>query len=733
MLQDFPIYEAPQSEIPPQTATYDYGAFRGSETAIVIDNGSSHLRAGWAGDSSPRRMFSFSSIQFDNFIAKFKSKALGDVQLVGNDVYTGNIKSNSKTMFDGGAVTNSGTLEHTLDYVFTKLGIDSDGVYHPVVMTEALCTPLYSRKLTSELLFEGYSVPSAAYGVDSLFSYYANGGSFDAGMVVSSGQYSTSVIPVLGGRGVLEHCQRIPYGGQQMAEYLLKLLQYKYASFPHRVSLDQAQDLVRQHCFVSMDYLSDLRTISTPERLGKFDRVVQFSYPEVSQEKQTQEDMDRLTEKRREQGRKLQEMAARNREKKLEREEATLVELQNLQDAKSLDSKVFSARMREAGFASESELDSAVKASKTIIRRIQNKMQGIEEVEEKTIPTFPLVDIPDAELSADQIKEKRKQRLLKAGWDANERKRKEKEDQKARQEERERHEAERREHDMDGWLAETRTRRVELLEKIRLKLRKKAQLTDRRSRESQMRMKNIASLAAEEAPAKRKRGGGGEDTFGANDDDWGIYREISRDDDSDDDEATALGKLDDLLLTYDPGFVPENPFDEKPFQNTVIYRLAYGSSRAEASDPIVQNQIRLNVERIRVPEVMFQPSIVGLDQAGIVETFGEIMKRFTAEQQRRMVQSTLITGGNTLFANFDERIRQDVRALRPFQSPMSIRMASNPLLDAWRGASKWAAPNVQGETGFRQSLITRQMYEEMGHDYLVEHPMSNRFWKNASE
>ena len=45
---------------------------------------------------------------------------------------------------------------------------------------------------------------------------------------------------------------------------------------------------------------------------------------------------------------------------------------------------------------------------------------GAEDEEEGTeeVPTFPLVEIPDHELDEERIKEKRRQRLLKAGYDA---------------------------------------------------------------------------------------------------------------------------------------------------------------------------------------------------------------------------------------------------------------------------------------------------------------------------
>ena len=40
--------------------------------------------------------------------------------------------------------------EYVFDHIFHKLGIDTDGnVPHPVILTEALCTPSHSRERTS--------------------------------------------------------------------------------------------------------------------------------------------------------------------------------------------------------------------------------------------------------------------------------------------------------------------------------------------------------------------------------------------------------------------------------------------------------------------------------------------------------------------------------------------------------------------------------------------------------
>lgn len=48
-----------------------------------------------------------------------------------------------------------------LDYVFHKLGIDSPSVDHPVVMTETLCNPHYSRARACQLLLPRRAPPTS--------------------------------------------------------------------------------------------------------------------------------------------------------------------------------------------------------------------------------------------------------------------------------------------------------------------------------------------------------------------------------------------------------------------------------------------------------------------------------------------------------------------------------------------------------------------------------------------
>jgi actin-related protein 5 len=70
----------------------------------------------------------------------------GETQ-VGNDITNIEaVRFQLKTQFDRNVVTHFEAQEQVFDYVFTHLGIDTEGrVNHPVVMTEAFLNPNYSR------------------------------------------------------------------------------------------------------------------------------------------------------------------------------------------------------------------------------------------------------------------------------------------------------------------------------------------------------------------------------------------------------------------------------------------------------------------------------------------------------------------------------------------------------------------------------------------------------------
>jgi actin-related protein 5 len=234
-----------------------------------------------------------------------------------------------------------------------------------------------------------------------------------------------------------------------------------------------------------------------------------------------------------------------------------------------------------------------------------------------------------------------------------------------------------------------------------------------------MRMKSIANLASDN-PTKKRRRGGDDDTFGADDNDWGIYRTIQKDDVSDDDEEedldAALKDVESQLLKYDPDFTEEHTREaETDWTKSLMHAFLRGPWPFDPESQREIHQVHLNVERIRVPEVVFQPSIAGVDQAGIVEIAGGILTQRLKDHPHRtdILKDIFLTGGNTMFQGFDERLKRELRAVLDVDWRLKVRKAGDPILDAWRGAARWA-----GEASSTKYFVTRAEFQEKGGEYL---------------
>ncbi|KAF8885250.1 chromatin remodeling complex subunit [Gymnopilus junonius] len=642
------IYRLPttyQPSLPPPAESYDI--HRDAHTPIVIDNGSTNLRWGFGTSSTP--------YSGPNAVAKYKERRTNKPLLLfgeGIDSESG-ARSQARTPWEGDVLLNFDALENALDYAFIQLGIDTPTVDHPVLMTERLCSPLHSRALTSELMFELYGVPSLTYCVDGIISFYQNNlpppsQPFSAnGLVISFNTASTSVIPILRGKGVLSLAKRIPWGASQSSEYLLKLIQLKYPNFPTRVTTTQTNWMLHNFCEVATDFPALLRRLQDPLNLRASEVVIQFPFTLPVTEEKTEEELARIAEKRKEQGRKLQEMAAKTRMEKLLQKESDLQLLTGLKESKATDNKKeWINKLSAEGLDSETHLDETIKKLESDLKKARKKEAGEADDGPQEEPSFPLLDVPDADLDEDGLKEKKKQKLLKAGWEARARARKEKEREK---EEREREE--KKEEEERIWT-------LALMAKIKDRARRKAALGDRKSAAAQARMKSIATLAGDDrVPKAKKRKGGGEDMFGADDADWAIYR---------------------------------------------------------------GTRIHLSTERWRVCEAYFSPGMAGVDSAGLGEVIQNLIPSFVESRSRpqtldyptdraALIQNIFLTGAACQFPGLQERLHTTLQSLLPPGSPIKIVRAADPALDAWKGMAAFTRTDEFTKTG-----VTKAEYEEYG-------------------
>uniref|UniRef100_A0A8C4PXH5 Actin related protein 5 n=1 Tax=Eptatretus burgeri TaxID=7764 RepID=A0A8C4PXH5_EPTBU len=192
------------------------------------------------------------------------------------------------------------------------------------------------------------------------------------------------------------------------------------------------------------------------------------------------------------------------------------------------------------------------------------------------------------------------------------------------------------------------------------------------------------------------------------DDDEGMmgHRESTESDSEEDREH--LADVERLLRQHDTAFEKPGLAVQPPlaaFNLSEFYRL------------------RMGVERPRVPETIFQPSLLGEDCAGLIETIEFVINRYPAEQQAKLVQRLFVTGGNAAYVGMQARLQQELLAIRPFKSSFNVMLAEDPVLDSWHGACDWATRSVENS----QVWISRAEYLEKGGHYLKEHEASNMY------
>ncbi|CAN6640663.1 actin-related protein 5 [Trichomonascus vanleenenianus] len=699
---------------------------------IVVDLGTHQTRVGYASGApeEPDHVFYTQ-------VSKFRDRKVARTyQLVGNEAYVDQAgKSNIRSPFDGSMIQNWDMIETVLDYSFAKISVQSQGsVDNPVVMSEMLGCPMAQRKTMNEMLFELYGVPATCFGVDSMFSYrYNKMGS--NGLIISAGNDTIDLIPMSNGKGVVSLAKRINWGGRYASAYLQSLLSLKYPVFPTKITGTQAMLLMQDHCYVSKDYDEEIAHYLDWDGLADRERVVEAPYTPTVVVEKSAEELARIAEKRKESGRRLQEQAAKVRLEKLLEKENDIQYYRNLQERVESANKKDKKRLLDAdSFRDEQALQKKISELDRAIRRARKQDIGDDDMDEEP-PSFPLIDVLDEDLDEDSIKEKRRQKLMKANYDARMRAKEEKEAEKKRLEEEEKQDAEWRERDKEGWLEDRRSKLMEIFNRRRERQQLKEDLSNRKSHAAQMRMKSIAALATESSRgSKRRRRGQGEDdaddTFGANDEDWMVYRDITKEVDSEaeEDEQRLVEKLHQQLNEHDPEFRIDEYAREAgaiDWRDSVINMFLRGPREFDHESQAQAHQIHLNVERIRVPEVMFQPSIAGIDQAGIMEIADDIiLRRFPGgiTQHSDLTQNIFLTGGLANFEDFDARVHRELRALLPVGTPIKVTRAMSPSADAWKGMSQWATTDE-----FRHKMVTRQEYEEYGSEYIKEHGYGNSF------
>ena len=75
--------------------------------------------------------------------------------------------------------------------------------------------------------------------------------------------------------------------------------------------------------------------------------------------------------------------------------------------------------------------------------------------------------------------------------------------------------------------------------------------------------------------------------------------------------------------------------------------------------------MKIRSERFTVPEVLFNPSDIGINQAGIPETICQSLNKCPTEMHEQLYSNIVLTGGNCNIKGFKSRIESELESLKP--------------------------------------------------------------------
>lgn len=174
-------------------------------------------------------------------------------------------------------------------------------------------------------------------------------------------------------------------------------------------------------------------------------------------------------------------------------------------------------------------------------------------------------------------------------------------------------------------------------------------------------------------------------------------------------------------ITYAKGFV-------KDMEEACRYRALYdgapdllsskeGRDQSEDTDKVedrkridlTKNEFNLTNERFLVPEMIFRPADLGMNEAGLAECIVRSVNSCHPLLHPVLYESIILTGGNTLFPHFAERLEKELRPLVPDDYGVKITAQEDPILGVWRGGSLLAS-----SPDFESMCTSKAEYEEQG-------------------
>lgn len=221
--------------------------------SIIIDNGTSYIKAGLGCEETPK-------VVFKNFVGypKYSSPFNEKVYFVGEEAEKKKTITKLKYPMEHGVVFDWDNMEKIWRYTFNdELKVEADE--YNIMLTEAPNNPKRNKEKIGEIMFETFNACGLYIEKPGVLSLYA-AGKFN-GIAVDLGGAVSQFIPIYDGYAISEGVIRLDFGGKDLTEYMVELLNESEERFYKKAEKILVEEIKKKACYVASYFDDEIKNV----------------------------------------------------------------------------------------------------------------------------------------------------------------------------------------------------------------------------------------------------------------------------------------------------------------------------------------------------------------------------------------------------------------------------------------------------------------------------------------